>query len=964
MEGSSARAPWILAVLALVVVVARGISVQVPKSGGSAAWTVIPHKDIANNSYTLYRAVTNCGEVQQLPPCNTTALRAICESTPECLAFNTNGYLKSTASTAHMVDAKSDTWVMAGGKPPVTPIHLPYEIPPQKDLHYSEGLRNASAQGPPSLPALLQDGQAPIATWARLQWKGSTINASVEQMVFDRWQFRGLAPGTLLSPDAPLVAVLEYQTDQWGYLAFVTSDPSQALVLRQTVGRLSDIQQAVYTMDEMYYDLLSGSLTDLVATDILAKTSEPTSEELLKYMTPTPDYGLLGTVKSTMKWTTAIVGRIKRADDYLMEFPANLSFPSPGSVVFDPLTHLKSRPQNYSVVKNGLFGGYYRVVMTSARNPNTPQGFEQVAFAADLADRSTQLFIRLYDMETDATTYYQQSGNVSDAPQPIPASLFYQYLLVYHASLQATLATKRPMAVTLPSTELRQMDMAMGALVEGLTVFLDLLPNYGTGFDYWSVRVDRGSGLPLTSFAVDNALSEWGFPALAEARVQYYMQTFVRPDGTINLYNWSQPPCPMPESPTGQFNDGLADYGRLLDLYTTTALLSQNMDWAKTNLPNITHVADYILRLQNTTSNVTDPSDWRFGLIYGSAEHDTCQDQDFYVDVQAWSWRGLLEFGNFLNQTGLGDGQPYLAAAHLMQTKLFARLPNVTVFDEQGKPVFVSAKLLNTDQPYRSMVESREAEYANFRYWPETVLAGALPDGYDEAMLAYRDTHMGIISGMSRWSDHLDDMPSLGYGYGHLRYNRLPEFHMLHYGHMANYMSPGVFSSTEQLSIYGADRFRTYVTPEVGSERDLDFCVVSASLPAFFTKWQLVFAPRDLNQVELAKAAPQRWYDAGSFGVSAARTRWGVISFSVEATHDATQLQLTFEPSTLVNQKCPSIVASAKLLSDLGAWQTVVVDGPMVVTDTDTTLGTATLEFTTCANAINATVYFKPTRGA
>ncbi len=51
-----------------------------------------------------------------------------------------------------------------------------------------------------------------------------------------------------------------------------------------------------------------------------------------------------------------------------------------------------------------------------------------------------------------------------------------------------------------------------------------------TGFDYWSVTLDRGATLPLTTLALDNALMEWGI-ADARALMSFYFDSFIFANG-------------------------------------------------------------------------------------------------------------------------------------------------------------------------------------------------------------------------------------------------------------------------------------------------------------------------------------------------------------------------------------------------------------------------------------------------
>jgi hypothetical protein len=70
------------------------------------------------------------------------------------------------------------------------------------------------------------------------------------------------------------------------------------------------------------------------------------------------------------------------------------------------------------------------------------------------------------------------------------------------------------------------------------------------------------------------------------------------------------------------------------------------------------------------------------------------------------------------------------------------------------------------------------------------------------ALMEFRETHGGMLSGMTRYLDHLDDMPAVGYALASLATDRLQQFLLLLHGHAANYMSHGSFFTTEQQSLY------------------------------------------------------------------------------------------------------------------------------------------------------------------
>ena len=60
-------------------------------------------------------------------------------------------------------------------------------------------------------------------------------------------------------------------------------------------------------------------------------------------------------------------------------------------------------------------------------------------------------------------------------------------------------------------------------------------------------------------------------------------------------------------------------------------------------------------------------------------------------------------------------------------------------------------------------------------------------------------THGGTLSGTTHFEGHLDDMPSAGYAWSSLIFDRTLSFWNLLYGHMASYASRGAMSASEQV---------------------------------------------------------------------------------------------------------------------------------------------------------------------
>ena len=173
--------------------------------------------------------------------------------------------------------------------------------------------------------------------------------------------------------------------------------------------------------------------------------------------------------------------------------------------------------------------------------------------------------------------------------------------------------------------------------------------------------------------------------------------------------------------------------------------------------------------------------------------------------------------------------------------------------------------------------------------------AGQLDPDTATALMDFREGHGGTLSGMTRYTDHLDDMPAIGYARSSLSADRIDRFLLLLYGHAANYQGRGSFFSTEQQSLY-LDASNTRWRASLGEIQD-SFCTPSQTLIASMTAMQLVDSERDNATVWIARGAPRRWYagdaDDGSaavggaaapgvmFGATSAPSRWGVVTFSV-----------------------------------------------------------------------------------
>lgn len=158
--------------------------------------------------------------------------------------------------------------------------------------------------------------------------------------------------------------------------------------------------------------------------------------------------------------------------------------------------------------------------------------------------------------------------------------------------------------------------------------------------------------------------------------------------------------------------------------------------------------------------------------------------------------------------------------------------------------------------------------------------AGVLEHKYEKAILTFRETHRGTMTGMTRFRSELDDMPMVGYGWGALYNDKIDSFHTALAGHSANYLSRGTFWATEQRLQLGGVKDNRMRNPGSGGE-DGSLCMVSAVSPAFWIRWMLVQESLDEQQIFIARGARRSWYQE-AFGIEQAPTRFGLITYSLK----------------------------------------------------------------------------------
>jgi hypothetical protein len=493
---------------------------------------------------------------------------------------------------------------------------------------------------------------------------------------------------------------------------------------------------------------------------------------------------------------------------------------------------------------------------------------------------------------------------------------------------------ERGARVLIPDEDARYRDTANSLLTMYMNTDRGLLPEYGGG-KFWNTYNEY---LPLDTLALGGALLEFGHHQEALKYLQFFFQTRVcsQPGGCIDFMQNRTGSKPHNVS-TGSIIydvfgcDSDADYGRLIALYVQAVRYSNDFAWASLLLPTIHAMTSLILDKRAAATAAFAPDNPLHGIVAGSPEHDICGAPGYFFSVNVWHVRGLLELGRLHVESGSRLTRNatlerlLIPTAEAWRSDIRAAAAFTAVHRSDGNGLFFlhpvvgsSYGLQSGEHPtppvkggdeascveratcFASMSAStpsggsnQHTNYANFRIFSETLLAGVLDPEYELAIMNFRESHRGTILGMTRFRDGLDDMPILGYGKGSLAHDRLARFHNTLAGHSTGYLSRGTYWGTEQ-------RQQTQAPMEVGPQRyrndcstggeDCSLCMVSSIASAYWIRWLLVSENADEDILYLARGAPRRWYQQPqAFGIVAGPTRFGRVNYTIAQHHQTTQ---------------------------------------------------------------------------
>jgi hypothetical protein len=718
---------------------------------------------------------------------------------------------------------------------------------PQTDEYYpAEEARERQSIIWPRLVRLQGSG-------AVLAWPGESPHTLRVGDRYREWELMAVfAPGTPM-------AVLERDFTRWGVLAYV-GERGLVATVRKAVGKLDNLPRAK-TFPPEYFDRVLSAREDLLGQQALATGLD--TESVAALLPPLRAYTFLGTTTSRRKVIVWPDGRLGFGVRH-----HNLE-----QVLFDPGAVLGE--SKFAGTKQGLMGGYLPAVDYAFSGGAGESAWEEIAFAVGRGEDATT-FVGLRTAE-GKQTYWQ-------LPELHPlenGNAFYLALLSLEREWDSFLSS----GMQLATPDARVNDAGRAALVRALITEVGLHPKYGVG----AYSGGQHDTFPPATILLNRCLLDWGFNEEVKARLGDYLSHFVKPDGTFDYYG-----------------PALSEYGQMLSLAARYVRQTHDIAWLEEYDPALMRIADLLRKKIDAGHDCYPPATAYCGLLQGPAEADTRAEQKYYFSSAMWTWRGLEDLGELLNDLGARqgnttralEGKSLIGKAAAFRRMVLVALDHARL--QSATPPFLGP-IAGMDQAFGSMTESRFASYTNYRYWPEMLSAGMLQRELVDDIINYRASHGGEVAATTRFGDGLDDWPYSHFAWGLMETDQREHFLLGFYGHMAFHQTPGSFTAYESVPIRG-DSTRNYSG---------DYCVPAQLVAPQMLRWMVAWQPWDEPDLWLARAVPDAWWKSG-FSARHVPTRWGDLNLVVSPVGKGLSAQVDLwqpHPDLAIHLRLPPALA-------------------------------------------------------
>ncbi len=307
------------------------------------------------------------------------------------------------------------------------------------------------------------------------------------------------------------------------------------------------------------------------------------------------------------------------------------------------------------------------------------------------------------------------------------------------------------------------------------TTFEGNHPKYGKGIYSHTCH----DSFPPVIISVVDAFTLWGMAGRAEKLFGYWLNTFVRQDGTIDYRGTS-----------------LSEIGMILTSALRLMTRGGRSKWLKDNAGKLNLLADYLLTLHNTAG--------RDRLLFGVPEDDEKQSPATYFHNNAWVIRGFMDWSLILDRylDCKEEAVQFHQYAEQLRTLLITAINDIWPSDPSDwwlRPTIEKLSHEPERRPER-ITATRIGSYTNYRYWPELMSSNVLPKKMMERIVKARLNSGGQFCGTTRFDDHLDDWPLAEWLEGLWDLGLYDDFLLCLWGHIFYHQAQDHLTAYEQVT--------------------------------------------------------------------------------------------------------------------------------------------------------------------
>ncbi len=677
-------------------------------------------------------------------------------------------------------------------------------------------------------------------------------------------------------------AVFEKRATHQGAFAYVTELGGTIARVPKQIGRLEAIRpRPTSTPHGIQLSRAQVPGPDITGTYLLQSTEDPCYENVAALGAEYIGWSLVANEEAGPLASIYLdaAGRSRQPE----KNPQEQWAPDLEGVLFDPAQYFPfADPDRYSYQpgwsKRTLLGGFLPVACTGVWNAEHKAGYEVIMLLPPGTDARPMARVRLESSSSNPPGETAEESGHREHFWHGSAGEFYENLLGIWNHWSNFYENSMP--VEIPDPWL--LDAARAGITLCRCSYRGLEPTYQIAEGGYTKIPERSHALfPVAQYEFIWAHQLWGLTTASDPYFQHYLDLYVLPDGNF-LYNTQ-------DQVEGPLNVGIFLWNSARSYWYTGDAAA-----LRKRLPALERMLGYVLARYEYGKEQYPRPDRRYGLIWGSPEadlgdtnNDTPNSHPFYYQNAACVWRGLHEHAQVLLKLGSLEDNAKIAALGERYSRLAEEMrDNIRISLEAtiaaGDPTMRSAGITPFEPNDTRRLPTELSSYENHRFMMDWFLADWGDEALDLGHLHHRELAGEQICGIHTDGDapRTSNFMSHGTLAVRIRQEDYRPFLLTLYTLVCYAADSGNRYSPEDAYIPGS-------FPGEGSRYGWSAVVNSTLQPTLGLRWMLCYEESDQPLCHLQKGAPKHWFARGKrIQVRHCPTRWGVISWSTEATSD------------------------------------------------------------------------------